>query len=105
MAALAGLVPVTKKSGKHEAVHFRWACNKRLRVALTTFADNSRHSSLWAAEIYHQARAHCKDHPHAVQILARAWIRVMWRCWQTGTPYDPALHKAARAHLDATAAA
>ena len=36
IAALAGLVPVTKKSGKQESVHFRWACNKRLRVALTT---------------------------------------------------------------------
>jgi hypothetical protein len=65
-------VPVTKKSGKHESVHFRWACNKRLRVALTTFADNSRHSSTWAAEIYRRARASNTDHPHAVRILARA---------------------------------
>jgi len=39
-----------KESGKHRAVHFRWACNKRFRVALTTFADNSRHASPWAAK-------------------------------------------------------
>jgi hypothetical protein len=45
IAALAGLVPVTRASGKHRAVSFRWACNKRLRVAITTFADNSRHAS------------------------------------------------------------
>jgi hypothetical protein len=45
ISALAGLVPVTRASGKHRAVSFRWACNKRLRVALTTFADNSRHAS------------------------------------------------------------
>jgi len=40
----AGCTPVTKESGKHRSVHFRWACNKRFRVAVTTFADNSRHA-------------------------------------------------------------
>jgi transposase len=97
VAALAGCTPVTKESGKHRAVHFRWACNKRFRVALTTFADNSRHASPWAAKIYNDARKAGKDHPHAVRILARAWIRVIWRCWLDGTPYDPAKHGAAAA--------
>ncbi len=92
VAALAGITPVTKESGKHRAVHFRWACNKRFRVAITTFADNSRHASPWAAKIYHDARATGKHHPHAVRILARAWTRVIWRCWQNQVPYDPALH-------------
>ena len=41
VAALAGVTPVTSQSGKHRDVHFRWACNKRFRVAVTTFADNS----------------------------------------------------------------
>jgi transposase len=45
VAALAGVTPVTQQSGKHKAVHFRWACNKRFRRAITTFADNSRHAS------------------------------------------------------------
>ena len=89
IAALAGLVPVTRASGKHHAVSFRWACNKRLRVAMTTFADNSRHASPWAAGIYRRARASGKDHPHAVRILARAWVRVIWRCWIDQQPYDP----------------
>ena len=95
VAALAGVTPVTRESGKHRAVHFRWACNKRFRAAVTTFADNSRHASPWAAKIYHDARASGKDHPHAVRILARAWIRVIWRCWQDSVPYDPARHGAA----------
>jgi transposase len=97
VAALAGVTPVTKESGKHRAVHFRWACNKRFRVAITTFADNSRHASPWAAKTYNDARASGKDHPHAVRILARAWIRVIWRCWLDGIPYDPATHGAATA--------
>jgi transposase len=95
VAALAGCTPVTRESGKHRAVSFRWACNKRFRVAVTTFADNSRHASPWAAQIYNDARAAGKDHPHAVRILARAWIRVIYRCWLDGVPYDPAVHGAA----------
>jgi transposase len=97
VAALAGCTPVTKESGKHRAVHFRWACNKRFRKAITIFADNSRHASPWAAKIYNDARASGTDHPHAVRILARAWIRVIWRCWLDGVPYDPARHAAAAA--------
>jgi transposase len=92
VAALAGVTPVTKESGKHRAVHFRWACNKRLRVAITTFADNSRHASPWAARVYAEARARGHDHPHAVRVLARAWIRVIWRCWIDQVPYDPGRH-------------
>jgi transposase len=97
VAALAGATPVTRESGKHRAVHFRWACNKRFRRAITIYADNSRHASPWAAAIYDSARAAGKDHPHAVRILARAWIRVIWRCWHDAAPYDPASHGAAAA--------
>jgi len=96
IAALAGITPVTKASGKQRGVSFRWACNKRPRQAVTTFAANSRFASPWAADIYDRARASGKDHPHATRILARAWVRVMWRCWQNGTPYDPALHGGAQ---------
>lgn len=92
VCALTGLVPVTKRSGKHSAVHFRWACNTRFRVAMTTFADNSRHASPWAAEIYRRAIARGCDHPHAVRVLARAWVRVIYRCWLDGKPYDEAAH-------------
>lgn len=49
VAALCGATPVTKKPGKHQAVHFRWARNKRFRNAMTTFADNSRRASPWAS--------------------------------------------------------
>jgi transposase len=93
LAAEAGVAPVTFASGKHRGVAFRYACNKRLRSALTCFADNSRHSSLWAAAVYRRARARGCRHPHAARILARAWTRILWRCWQNRTPYDPAHHR------------
>ena len=99
LAAEAGVAPVTRESGKHRAVIFRWACNKRLRTALTTFADNSRHASAWAAAIYTGARGRGCDHPHAIRILARAWVRVLWRCWQDGATYDVTRHRAAQAFV------
>ena len=96
LAAEGGLAPVTHASGKHHAVVFRWACNKRLRRALTTFADNSRHASQWAARVYQRARARGCRHPHAIRILARAWARILWRCWQDRALYDVARHRAAQ---------
>ena len=72
VAALSGMAPVTRRSGKHLAVAFRWACNTRFRNAMATFADNSRHGSPWAATVYGDAVGRGADHPHAVRILARA---------------------------------
>ena len=100
LAAEAGVAPVTYTSGKRRGVVFRYACNKRLRRAITTWAANSRFESPWARSIYAHARARGCDHPHAVRILARAWVRVLWRCWRDGTPYDAALHGAARPFLE-----
>jgi transposase len=96
LAAEAGVAPVTYESGKHKAVAFRWACNHRLRAAITCMADNSRHASVWAAAVYAKARGRGCDHPHAVRILARAWLRVIWRAWIDRLPYDPRRHSAAQ---------
>ena len=96
LAAEAGVCPVTHQSGKSRSVTFRWACNHRLRAALTTWADNSRHACPWAAAIYQRAKARGARHPHAIRILARAWIRVLWRAWHQRIAYDPAKHRAAQ---------
>ena len=42
-----------------------------------------------AHDVYQLARARGADHPHAIRILGRAWARILWRCWQDHTPYDP----------------
>lgn len=101
LAAEAGVCPVTYESGKSRGVSFRWACNHRLRVAITTWADNSRHASPWAADIYARARARGCDHPHAIRILARAWVRVLWRAWTSRTAYASDQHGGARRFLPA----
>jgi transposase len=92
LAAAAGVSPSTRASGRARAVVFRQGCNRRLRQALVDFADGSRQGSPWAKAVYDQARARGARHTHAVRILARAWIRVIWRCWTDRTSYHPAAH-------------
>jgi transposase len=95
LMALAGAAPVTRASGKHRVVSFRWACDKKLRAAVIDFADDSRRASAWAQAIYERSIAKGHTHPHAVRILARAWLRVIWRCWQDGVAYDVTKHRGA----------
>jgi hypothetical protein len=85
-------------------VSFRWTCDKKLREALVDFAQDSRRANRWAEDVYRRARARGKSHPHAVRILARAWVPVIWRCWQDRVPYDPARHGALQRVLLAQAA-
>ncbi len=90
LAALAGACPSTRQSGKRSQAVFRWSCSKKLRAAVMDFANGSRMSDPWAAAIYAAAIGRGCRHPHAIRILARAWIRIIWRCWQDGTAFDPA---------------
>ena len=94
LACLAGVAPSTRESGKARIVAFRWAVDKQLRDAVCDFAGDSRHANPWAADLYRRARNRGHDHPHAVRILARAWIDIIWKCWTTGTAYDPDRHRA-----------
>jgi len=94
LACLSGATPSTRQSGQHRAVSFRYTCDKKLREALVDFAQDSRRSNVWAEDLYRRARERGKSHPHAVRILARAWVPVIWRCWQDRVPYDPARHGA-----------
>jgi transposase len=99
LACLAGVAPSTRQSGKIKHVGFRWAADKQLREAVTDFANGSRHANPWAADLYNRARARGHDHPHAVRILARAWLYVIWHCWQANNAYSPAKHRALQALL------
>jgi transposase len=92
LAADAGMAPVARESGKRKVAGFRWACDKRLRDAVSSLADSTRHHHPWARSVYLSARARGLDHPHAIRVLGRAWLRVLWRCWQDRVPYDPSKH-------------
>jgi transposase len=96
-----GQAPVAVESGKSKRARFRWACDHRLRDAIATLADTSRHTNPWAADIYNRARARGASHPHAIRILGRAWCGVIWRIWHDHTTYDPTQHRALQQHLTA----
>jgi transposase len=92
LAADAGMSPVAIESGKRKAAAFRRACDKRLRDAVATLANTTRQHHPWAKDVYRRARGRGLDHPHAIRVLGRAWLRVIWRMWQDSVPYDPAKH-------------
>jgi transposase len=94
LACLAGVAPSTRQSGKARIVAFRWAVDKQLRDAVCDFAGDSRRANPWAADLYNRARSRGHDHPHAVRILARAWLDIIWKCWTTDTTYEPDRHRA-----------
>lgn len=56
IAADGGQAPVAKESGKRKHAKFRWACNKRLRNALSILAHSTRMWNPWAAARYAAAR-------------------------------------------------
>lgn len=103
LSADGGQSPVAVESGKSKRARFRWACDHRLRDAIGTLADTSRHHNPWAKDIYQRARARGCTHPHAIRILGRAWCGVIWRLWQDHDVYDPAQHTALQALLAAQA--
>ena len=94
LSADGGQSPVAVESGKSKRARFRWACDHRLRDAIATLADSSRHHNPWAADIYQRATERGATHPHAIRILGRAWCSVLWRLWQDHDVYDPARHTA-----------
>ena len=102
LAADAGMSPVAVESGRKKVATFRRGCDHRLRNATSTLADATRHWHPWAADHYARARSRGHDHPRALRTLGRAWTRVLWRCWQDHTPYDPARHHGLQQHITAT---
>ena len=58
---------VAVESGKRRHAAFRWACDKRLRGALATLANSSRHHNPWAGDLYAAARARGHDHQRAIR--------------------------------------
>jgi transposase len=105
LTCLAGAAPSTRQSGKLRAVGFRWSCDKQLRDAVVDFAADTRHANPWAADLYDRARARGHDHAHAARILARAWLHIIWHCWQDGVPYAPDQHRALQRVMAAQTAA
>lgn len=84
----AGIAPVTERSGKKHWVHWRWQCSTFLRQTFVEWAAQTVNKSYWAGEFYQRQRAKGSNHNAAIRALAFKWIRILYRCWQTGQQYD-----------------
>lgn len=92
LQCLAGTAPVSYQSGQIHKVFIRRHCNKPLRHAVQLWANLSRQSCPWASIYYDQIRQRGKSHACALRCLGQRWLKILWKMWQTGTPYDPDLH-------------
>jgi transposase len=88
LAQLSGIAPVIERSGKSCRVRWRYFCPKFLRQSFHEYAAESVRHSFWARAYYDGQRAKGKSHQAAVRALAFKWIRIIYRCWKTRTPYD-----------------
>ncbi|MFF4147384.1 IS110 family transposase [Streptomyces sp. NPDC001698] len=102
LLAETGVAPVTRASGRSRQVRFRYATNKRMRHAVDWWVFNMTREVPWVHEAYEQARAHKQPHHRAIRGLGARWVRILWRCWQDHTCYDPALHHSARPEASLT---
>ena len=87
LACLSGIAPVLERSGQSTWVRWRYFCPKFMRQSFHEYAGESVKHSFWARAYYQQQIAKGKGRQAAVRALAYKWIRIIWKCWQTNTPY------------------
>ena len=85
-----GLAPVVERSGRQAWVHWRWHAPRFLRQTFIEWAGQTVVYSAWAKEYYQHMKAKGKSHHVILRALAFKWVRILWKCWQTRTPYDEA---------------
>ena len=88
----SGVAPVTERSGNSSWVHWRWACTNFVRQTFVEWAEKTVYRSFWAGAYYRQQRGKGASHHVAVRALAFKWIRILYRCWQSRTPYNETLY-------------
>ena len=100
LACLSGIAPVIERSGKSVWIRWRYFCPKFMRQTgvpsgqpagvegFHEFAAESVRHSFWARAYYQQQLGKGKSHQAAARALAYKWIRTIWKCWLTNTPYN-----------------
>ena len=95
LQSFSGIAPVTKQSGGKCYIHRRYRCPNFMKQSFHEYAKESILHSRWAAAHYWQQRQKGCGHHSAVRSLAFKWQRIIWKCWQSRTPYKEELYEAA----------
>jgi transposase len=100
-----GVAPVKEKSCGRIWVHWRWNAPWFLRQTFIEWAGQTVLYSAWAKAYYEQQKSRGKRHWAILRSLAFIWIRILWKCWHTRTPYNETTYlEALRQRLPACAA-
>lgn len=83
-----GVAPVKEKSCGRIWVHWRWNAPWFLRQTFIEWAGQTVLYSAWAKAYYEQQKSRGKRHWAILRSLAFIWIRILWKCWHTRTPYN-----------------
>lgn len=95
LQCMSGIAPVTKQSGHSRYVHRRYRCPVFMKQSFHEYAGESIRFCRWAAAHYRQQRSKGAGHHAAVRSLAYKWQRIIWKCWQSRTPYHEQTYEAA----------
>ena len=88
----AGIAPLTEQSGKSRHVRRRWAATTFMMQTFFEYAGLSIPHCAWAKAYYQSQLAKGKSCSIAKRALAFKWIRIIYHCWKTRTPYDEQVH-------------
>lgn len=84
----SGVAPVKEKSGGRIWIHWRWNASRFLRQTFVEWACQTVRLCPWSKAYYEQQKKRGKNHWAIMRSLAFIWIRILWKCWKTRTPYD-----------------
>lgn len=84
----SGIAPVTERSGKSTWIRWRLQCPAFICQTFVEWAAQRINKSAWAGAYYRQQRDKGASYEMAVRAMAFKWIRILYRCWKNGTPYD-----------------
>jgi len=86
--SFCGIAPVTRSSGATRGIYMRRACPKFARQTFHEFARLSLARSQWARNYVDYYKAKGKKFHAIIRALAFKWIRILFHCWKTRTPYN-----------------
>lgn len=84
----SGVAPVKEKSGGRCWIHWRWNASWFLRQTFVEWACQTIRFCPWSKAYYDQQKKRGKNHWAIMRSLAFIWIRILWKCWSTRTPYS-----------------
>ena len=90
LAAAVGIAPVTDQSGRMKKVYRRLRCDKHTRQTFVEWMKEAYKQSVWAGEFVKRRQAAGQGFHAILRALAYKWIRILWKCWHDGVPYDEA---------------